>query len=162
MYVFHRKLTIVDPIGRRLYPEGFFSGKYLLKTWCGFAMMDLNNWWSLVLPLDKASNVGKSCGKKPPGLLIPVAPRYRYCSGATFTVAVAVAPLLLNESSGDGSAATFLAAYQRYSLPLLLKNRTNFFPLLIFLRAVFSNPVTFHVVDMLLVTYMHVPSPFNL
>src|SRR6218665_1327925 len=29
------------------------------------------------------------------GLLIAVAPRYRYCSGATFTVAVAVAPLLL-------------------------------------------------------------------
>ena len=41
------------------------------------------------------------------GLLIAVAPRYRYCSGATFTVAVAVAPLLLAESSGDGSAATF-------------------------------------------------------
>ena len=40
-----------------------------------------------------------------PGLLIAVAPRYRYCSGATFTVAVA--PLLLAESSGDGSAATF-------------------------------------------------------
>jgi len=37
------------------------------------------------------------------GLLIAVAPRY--CSGATFTVAVAV--LLLAESSGDGSAATF-------------------------------------------------------
>ncbi len=45
------------------------------------------------------------------GLLIAVAPRYRYCSGATFTVAVAVAPLLLAESSGDGSAATFLAAF---------------------------------------------------
>ena len=44
------------------------------------------------------------------GLLIAVAPRYRYCSGATFTVAVAVAPLLLAESSGDSSAATFLAA----------------------------------------------------
>ena len=34
-----------------------------------------------------------------------VAPRYRYCSGATFTVAVA--PLLLIEKNGDGSAATF-------------------------------------------------------
>ena len=45
------------------------------------------------------------------GLLIAVAPRYRYCSGATFTVAVAVAPLLLAESSGDSSAATFLAAF---------------------------------------------------
>src|SRR6218665_679079 len=45
------------------------------------------------------------------GLLIAVAPRYRYCSGATFTVAVAVAPLLLAESSADGSAATFLAAF---------------------------------------------------
>jgi len=39
------------------------------------------------------------------GLLVVVAPRYRYCSGATFTVAVA--PLLLAESSGDGSAAAF-------------------------------------------------------
>src|SRR6218665_2467208 len=45
------------------------------------------------------------------GLLIAVAPRYRYCSGATFTVAVAVAPLLLDESSGDSSAATFLAVF---------------------------------------------------
>jgi len=42
-------------------------------------------------------------------LLIAVAPRYRYCSGATFTVAVA--PILLAESSGDSSAATFLAAF---------------------------------------------------
>jgi len=45
------------------------------------------------------------------GLLIAVAPRYRYYSGATFTVAVAVAPLLLAESSGDSSAATFLAVF---------------------------------------------------
>jgi len=46
-------------------------------------------------------------------LLIAVAPRYRYCSGATFTVAVAVAvaPILLAESSGDSSAATFLADF---------------------------------------------------
>ena len=43
------------------------------------------------------------------GLLIAVAPRYRYCSGATFTVAVA--SLLLAESSSDSSAATFLAAF---------------------------------------------------
>src|SRR6218665_933585 len=48
---------------------------------------------------------------RPPGLLIAVAPRYRYCSGATFTVAVAVAPLLLAESSADSSAATFLAVF---------------------------------------------------
>jgi len=41
------------------------------------------------------------------GLLIAVAPSYRYCSGATFTVA----PLLLAESSSDGSAATLLAAF---------------------------------------------------
>src|SRR6218665_2463160 len=34
------------------------------------------------------------------GLLIAVAPRYRYCSGATFTVAVAV-----------GSAATFFSCF---------------------------------------------------
>ena len=32
-------------------------------------------------------------------------------SGATFTVGVAIAPLLLAESSGDGSAATFLATF---------------------------------------------------
>jgi len=44
-----------------------------------------------------------------PGLLIAVAPRYRYCSGATFTVAVA--PLLLAESSGDSSAATFFSCF---------------------------------------------------
>ena len=47
----------------------------------------------------------------PAGLLIAVAPHYLYCSGATFTVALAVAPLLLAESNGDGSAATFLAAF---------------------------------------------------
>jgi len=35
-------------LGRRLYPQGFFSGKYRLRTWCGFVMMDLNNWWSAV------------------------------------------------------------------------------------------------------------------
>ena len=45
------------------------------------------------------------------GLLIAVAPRYRYCSGATFIVAVAVAPLLLAESSGDSSAATFFSSF---------------------------------------------------
>jgi len=38
-----------------------------------------------------------------------VAPHYRYCSGATF--AVAVAPLLLAESSSDAIAASFLAAF---------------------------------------------------
>ena len=38
------------------------------------------------------------------GLLRAVVLRYRYCSGATFTVAVA--PLLLVEKNGDGSAAT--------------------------------------------------------
>ena len=39
------------------------------------------------------------------GWSIAVAPRYRHCSGATFTVAVA--PLLLVEKNGDGSAANF-------------------------------------------------------
>src|SRR6218665_225745 len=78
-----------------------------------------------------------------PGLLIAVALRCRYCSGATFTVAVAVAPLLLAESSGDSSAATFLATFQRYSLPLLLKKKTNFFPLLIFLRAFSRQSIDF-------------------
>src|SRR6218665_1756879 len=43
------------------------------------------------------------------GLLVAIAPRYHYCSGATFRVAVA--SLLLAESSGDDSAATFLAAF---------------------------------------------------
>ena len=54
------------------------------------------------------------------GLLRAVALRYRYCSGATFTVAVAVAPLLLVEKNGDGSAATFSPVFRRYALPLLL------------------------------------------
>jgi hypothetical protein len=54
------------------------------------------------------------------GLLRAVAPRYRYCSGATYTVAVAVAPLLLVEKNGDGSAATFSPVFWRYALPLLL------------------------------------------
>jgi len=45
------------------------------------------------------------------GLLRAVAPRYRYCSGATFTVAVAEAPLLLVEKNGDGSAVTFLSVF---------------------------------------------------
>ena len=44
-----------------------------------------------------------------PGLLIAVAPRYRYCSGATFTVVVAVASILYAESSGDSSAAIFFS-----------------------------------------------------
>ena len=46
-----------------------------------------------------------------PGLLIAVALRYRYCSGATFTVEVAVAPILLAESSADSSAATFFSCF---------------------------------------------------
>jgi hypothetical protein len=54
----------------------------------------------------------------PPGLLRAVAPRYRYCSGATYTIAVA--PLLLVEKNGDGSADTFSPVFWRYALPLLL------------------------------------------
>src|SRR6218665_336076 len=42
-----------------------------------------------------------------PGLLIAVAPRYRYCSGATFTVAVAVAPLLFSCFLALLATATF-------------------------------------------------------
>ena len=42
-------------------------------------------------------------------LLMAVTPRYCYCSGAIFTGVVA--PLLFAESSGDGSAATCLAAF---------------------------------------------------
>ena len=33
-------------------------------------MMDLNSWWSVVLA--KASNVGKSCGRKPPRLTLAI------------------------------------------------------------------------------------------
>jgi len=51
-------------------------------------------------------------------LLRAVAPRYRYCSGATFKVAVAVAPLLFIEKNGDGSAATFSRDFWRYALLL--------------------------------------------
>ena len=61
------------------------------------------------------------------GLLRAVAPRYRYCSGATFTVAVAVAPLLLVEKNGDGSAATFSLVFWRYALPLLLSAQNLYF-----------------------------------
>ena len=48
-----------------------------------------------------------TCSTRSTGLLITVAPRYRYCSGTTFIVAVEVAHILLAESSGDSSAATF-------------------------------------------------------
>ena len=75
------------------------------------------------------SNVEARCLWLPPsalidafraGLLRAVALRYRYCSGATYTVAVAVAPLFLVEKNGDGSAATFSPVFWRYALPLLL------------------------------------------
>ena len=53
------------------------------------------------------------------GLLRAVAPRYRYCSGVTFTVAVAL--LLLIEKNGGGSAVIlFRRFFWRYALPLLL------------------------------------------
>ena len=55
---------------------------------------------------------------KSTGLLRTVALRYRYCSGATFTVAVA--PILLVQKNGDGSADTFLPVFWRYALTLLL------------------------------------------
>jgi len=54
----------------KVIPGRLFSGKYRLRTWCGFAMMDLNNWWSAVPA--KASNVGKSCGRKPPRLILAI------------------------------------------------------------------------------------------
>jgi hypothetical protein len=47
-----------------------------------------------------------------PGLLRAISLRYRYYSGATFTVAVA--PLLLVGKNGDGSAATLSPAVWRY------------------------------------------------
>src|SRR6218665_1841642 len=77
------------------------------------------------------------------GLLIAVAPRYRYCSGATFTVAVAVAPLLLAESSGDSSAATFLAAFLALFATATFKKENQFFPLLIFLRVFSRQSINF-------------------
>src|SRR6218665_2500124 len=55
-------------------------------------------------------------------------------SGATFTVAVALAPLLLAESSGDSSAATFLAAFLALFATATFK-KENYFVLLIFFRA---------------------------
>ena len=52
-----------------------------------------------------------------------VAPHYRYCSGATFTVAVA--PLLLIEKYGYGCAATF--SLFLLALPLLLSTENVYF-----------------------------------
>ena len=40
-----------------------------------------------------------------------VAPRYRYCGGATYAVAVAVAPLLLVQKNGDGNADSFSSVF---------------------------------------------------
>src|SRR6218665_1131199 len=77
------------------------------------------------------------------GLLIAVAPRYRYCSGATFTVAVAVAPLLLAESSADRSAATFLAVFVALFATATFKKENQIFPLLIFLRAFSRQSINF-------------------
>src|SRR6218665_1204243 len=76
-------------------------------------------------------------GNEFPGLLIAVAPRYRYCSGDTFTVAVAVAPLLLAESSGDSSTATFLAPFSAIRYRYFLK-RKLFFSAAHFSESVFS------------------------
>ena len=66
-------------------------------------------WWCFMSSGDCADESVLGCRQAFyfAGLLIAVAPRYRYCSGATFTVAVAVAPLLFAGSSADGSAATF-------------------------------------------------------
>src|SRR6218665_662676 len=76
---------------------------------------------------------------KASGLLIAVAPRYRYCSGTSFTVAVAVAvaPILLAESSGDSGAATFLVLFSaiRYRY---FKKRKLFFSAAHFSESVFS------------------------
>src|SRR6218665_3938186 len=91
------------------------------------------------------------------GLLIAVAPRYRYYSGATFTVAVAVAPLLLAESSGDSSAATFLALFATATFK---KENYSVVRCSFFAERFLANSATFHVVDMLFVKY--VPSPSNL
>jgi len=50
-------LLVATPVAGSL-----FSGKYRLRTWCGFAMMDLNNLLVVGGPaVSRASNVGKSC-----------------------------------------------------------------------------------------------------
>src|SRR6218665_1182994 len=67
-------------LGRRLYPEGFFSGKYRLRTWCGFVMMDLNSWW-LAVPAN-SSNVGKSGGREPARLSLAIGLSSRALSSA--------------------------------------------------------------------------------
>jgi len=76
MNVFHRKVTIVNPRSK-VIPGRLFSRKYRLRTWCGFAIMDLNNWWSTVLA--KASNVGKSYGREPPLLSLAIRPFLYQC-----------------------------------------------------------------------------------
>src|SRR6218665_1695602 len=86
---------------------------------------------------------------------------YRYCRGATFTVAVAVAPILLAESSGVMVAPPLFSCF----LALLAtatfnKREINFSAAHLSESEFLANPVIFHVVDMLCVTY--VPSPSNL
>jgi hypothetical protein len=61
-----------------------------------------------------------------PGLLRAVTPRYRCCDDATLTLAVA--PLLLVEKNGDGSAAAFSPVFfWRYALSLLLSAGNLYF-----------------------------------
>ena len=66
------------------------------------------------------------------GLLRAVAPCYRYYSGATCTVAVA--PLILVEKNGDGSAASFSLVCWRYALPLLSSRQFKFWVSIIVLE----------------------------
>ena len=59
-------------------------------------------------------------------IMLNTMPWNLYCSGATFTVAVA--PLLLTDSSGDGSAATFLAAFLELFATATFNKRNTIFP----------------------------------
>ena len=60
-----------------------------------------------------------------PVLLRAVAPRYRHCSGATYTVAVA--PLLVVEKNGDGSAATFSPVFLALRATVTFEHRQIIF-----------------------------------
>ena len=78
-------------------------------------------------------SISKEICHSRPGLLIAVAPRYRYCSGANFTIAVV--PLLLAESSGDSSADTFFSCLLALFATATFNTRELIFPLLIYQKA---------------------------
>jgi len=91
-------------------------------------------------------------------LFVAVAPRYCYCSGATFIVAVA--PLLLAETSGDGSDATFKLLLALLATATFNQKTINFSAANLSESGFLAHPVSFHVLNMLVVTY--VLSPRNI